>query len=151
MMLDSFSHPLAFLNLQPWSVAILVPLAGMIFAGVVIVTGKYFANRRREMWHQTVRLALEKGQPLPTLPEDDLERHGQEKRSNSAANDIRAGLIAMATGVGLYVFLGAVASSEVGYVGAIPGFIGVALLLSGLGRLLFAKKESGSDSRPPQS
>ncbi len=44
---------------------LILPLAGIALAGVVVVCSLYFQHRRREMWHETARVALEKGQPLP--------------------------------------------------------------------------------------
>ena len=37
-------------------------LAGMGIGLVFGVLGMYFAHRRRVMWHETARIALEKGQ-----------------------------------------------------------------------------------------
>jgi hypothetical protein len=139
----------AFLNLEPWSIAIIVPVAGLIFAGALVITTMYFQNRRREMWHQTARLALEKGQPLPAFPDDEGTPRPRST-DGSAANDLRAGLICIGCGFGLYFFLGALVDRSLGYVGAIPGFVGVALLISGACRLLFARKETPDNGRSPQ-
>lgn len=139
----------AFLNFEPWMIAIVVPAAGMIFAGVIVVSDMYFKNQRRAMWHETARIALEKGQPVPPLP-DDVAR-GEPSRPMGATNDIRAGLICIAAGAALYVFLGSFIDRGLGLVGAIPGFIGVALLLFGLVRLPSERKSSTNDSRPPKS
>ena len=128
---------------------ILIPLAGIILAGVIVVSAMYFHYRRREMWHQTARLALEKGQPLPSLPNDQAPNRNQRRDGNT--NDIRAGLILLATGAGLYVFLGTFLGRGLGYVGAIPGFIGVALLLNGLFAAFSARNNPTPSDRPPQS
>lgn len=148
MQLDSLADHLAFLNLQPWSVAILIPVAGMIFAGVIIVCTMYYNNRRRELWHETARLALEKGQPLPALPSDDAP---PARRHENRGNDIRDGLICIGVGVGLYLFLGSLVGRSLGYVGAIPGFIGVALLLHGVFAAFTKRKNPESDALPPRS
>ena len=103
----------------------------------------YYNNRRRELWHETARLALEKGQPLPALPTDD-EPH--RRRPEDRGNDIRIGV-----GLGLYLFLSSLVGRSLGYVGAIPGFIGVALLLYGLFSALTRRKHSDRDSLPPRS
>lgn len=148
MPFDFLADHLAFLNLEPWSVAILIPVAGMIFAGVIIVCTMYYNNRRRELWHETARLALEKGQPLPALPNDD-EPH--RRRHDDRGNDIRDGLICIGVGLGLYLFLGSFIGRSLGYVGAIPGFIGVALLLHGVFAAFTRRKNPDHDTLPPRS
>jgi len=129
------------------SASVIIPLAALILGGVIVVSALYFHNRRRELWHQTARLALEKGQPLPILPDDDTPRSAD---SGSAANDIRAGLVLIAVGVGLYLFLGNFISRALGYVGAIPGFIGVALLLFGTVRALTQSKKTSHKEHSAQ-
>lgn len=146
MQLDFPQLSPALLNLEPWSIAIIVPVAGLIFAGALIITTMYFQNRRREMWHQTARLALEKGQPLPPLPGEDEA----PKRNPDENSDFRAGLILVAAGIGLYLFLGTFLGRGLGYVGAIPGLIGVALLLYATIRVLTRSKSSSLDDRSNQ-
>ena len=102
----------------------------------------YFKHRQRQMWHETVRLALEKGQPIPTqaAPEFIRERapHGGMEMNH---HDLRGGLVLMAVGLGLYWFIG-----PVGY---IPGFIGVALVVYALINRLFPEKKSDQPPTPP--
>jgi len=125
-------------------IAVIAIAGGILIAVVAIVGGLITANRRQAMWHETARVALEKGQPMPKSPdEEDVEQ--EEKQSTGG--DIRAGLILIAVGGGLYLFLGNLTDSKIGYVGAIPGFIGVALLLFGLLNLVFKRK----DPPPSQS
>jgi hypothetical protein len=140
---------LGFMNLQPWSIGIVIPIAAMIFAGVMALGGMYFAHRRRELWHQTARLALEKGQPLPPPLEHD--EMGEHRRRSSPHRDFRAGLILIGTGIGLYVFLEKVHGNGAGYVGAIPGLIGVALLVSGWLRRLTEPPTGANDDIRPHS
>jgi hypothetical protein len=140
---------LGLFNLQPWSAGILIPIAAMIFAGAMALGGMYFAHRRRELWHQTARLALEKGQPLPPPLEHD--ETGQHRRPSSPHRDFRAGLILIGLGVGLYLFLEQKHGDGMGYVGAIPGLIGVALIISGVLRLLTEPRAGSSDGGRPQT
>jgi hypothetical protein len=123
---------------------ILIPVAGIILAGVIAVAGMYFHNRRREMWHETARIALEKGQPLPPLGHRDDE---DEKKPGGldATHDVRGGMVLIAVGAGLWLMLGSIAD-RLRYIGAIPGFIGVALLLFALLSAVFRRK----DQSPPQ-
>jgi hypothetical protein len=131
-------------NLQPHMIGLVIPIVGLIFGGAIAICGMYFSNRRREMWHETARVALEKGQPLPPLPdaETDATTH-----SNPHRNDVRSGLILIAVGAGLFAFFYGLNARPVAMVGAIPGFIGIALLLFGL----FSTPKPMNTDRPPQS
>ena len=63
--------PLALFGLEPWIIGIVIPVAGLIFAGAIAISAMYFKNRQRELWHETARVALEKGQPLPPMPDSE--------------------------------------------------------------------------------
>lgn len=130
------------------SLAQLIPIVaiagGLLVASIAIIGGLLTAHRRQQMWHETARIALEKGQPLPPMPDDEeLESKPAER-----GGDIRVGLILIAVGAGLYVFLGQLVSRNLGYVGAIPGFIGIALLLFGLLNLFLHRNDPPSSGRP---
>ena len=137
--------PVCFADLSnlPW-VAIIAVGGSLIVAGVVapiaIIFGIKHSERRQQMWHETARLALEKGQPLPPLPEDLRPQDKKEEREN----DFRSGLIAIATGAGIYLFFVAMGLNNLRYVGAIPGLIGVALLLHAILHYLFGPKRNAS-------
>ena len=127
-------------------------LGGMLFlvGGTVAITAMYLHNRRKQMWHETARLALEKGQPLPPLEIDEARVERAAPRE-AAWDDIQAGAICIATGAGLYLFLGGFINAGLGYVGAIPGFIGVALVLVGIGRLVAERKKRPDAGRSSES
>ena len=105
-------------------------IGGLIIGLVLPIAAIYFYHRRQQLWHETARIALEKGQPLPMLPEN-------VSTVKSPGNDIRSGLILIAVGAGLIVFF---YYSWLRYLGAIPGCIGVALLLYGVLKALFGGK-----------
>ena len=134
------SHLIADISNLPW-VAIIAVGGGILLTIVIIVGGLLFANRRQQLWHETARLALEKGQPLPAA----LDETAETREPYKSGNDIRTGLILIATGVGLCLFLNALVGRGLAYVGAIPGLIGSALLLYGL--LSAASKRN--DPPPP--
>jgi len=133
--MDSVLHHLhfSFLNLQPWMIAIIMPIAGLFFAAVFGISGMYFHHRKQELWHQTARLALEKGQPLPTFG-DVVEPAAPATPQTRWRGLMIGGLINLGVGAGLFVALGQLpnASFNVGYFGCIPGFIGIALLIGAL-------------------
>ena len=121
-------HLLADFSSIPW-VAIIAVGGGILIGPIIIFITFNSIHRRQQLWHETARIALEKGQPLPPMPADFAPPPSQPPKP---ANDIRSGLVLIAVGAGLYLFLGALVSKSMGYVGAIPGFIGIALLLFGL-------------------
>lgn len=129
-------------------IPLVIPIAGIALAGVLSVSAMYFRHRQRELWHATARVALEKGQPVPPAPPEDYRLH---MRVNRERNDFRAGLIFIALGAGLYYCLGGISDGRSAAFGAIPGFIGVALLLNGLFNSLFQKKTPPTDELPPRT
>ncbi len=116
--------PTPALPLANFEYGLLIPLAGMGIGLAAIIVGTLEKMQKRRLRQELLRVALEKGQPLP--PELLDERPGGRER-----NDRRSGLISIAIGAALYLFLGAlVAEHGVKWVSLIPGFIGVALLLN---------------------
>jgi len=128
---------LASLESLPW-VAIIAVGASMLLTIVAVVGGLIIAYHRQKQWHETARIALEKGQPLPAS--QDVVPQPQP-RTDGPGRDLRAGLILIGVGAGLYLFLGTLVGQALGYVGAIPGFIGIALLLYGLLSALFKRND----------
>lgn len=140
-------------------IIIIAAIGGMLIAITVPLAALYFVHKRRELWHQTARLALEKGQPLPpaaSLGEDledfpppnaNLADWQAARRAEARSQTIKGGLVLIAVGAGLQVFLYSV-HARIGWIGVIPGFIGVALLLHAAFEALFFKPSSSS--RPPQ-
>jgi len=126
-------------------IAVIAIAGGIVIAVVAIVGGLITANRRQAMWHETARIALEKGQPIPKSPDDEAEEKAEK---NSNGGDIRAGLILIAVGAGLYLFLNNIAGPKIGFVGAIPGLIGVSLLLFGALGLAVKGKNPPPTDRP---
>lgn len=110
--------------------AIIVP-----FAFVAAIVGMVlFDNRKKaQLHHETIRLAIEKGQPVPA----ELLKvpvNVEEKRKPS---DRKGGLILIAVGAGLYFFLLAVGNAtdkpiieSARWASLIPGLIGVAMLVN---------------------
>jgi hypothetical protein len=107
-------------------IAIAAILGGLTFTTLLIVFGLKYIQRRQELWHETARIALEKGQPLPPLPRDM-----QPAKEDPKNTDVRIGLVMIATGAGLYLFFETFIP-PLRFIAAIPGFIGAVLLLYGL-------------------
>jgi len=155
--LDGLLHPQPLLAMNSFTneqvIGIIALVGGLLLAAFIVTLVLYFQNRKRQLWHETARLALEKGQPLPSEPPTDEElAHRPPPGANYAEwertrlvrerrNDIKSGLILIAVGGGLYLMLGAAGI----FAGAIPGFIGVALLVNGL-----IERFSSRDSSAPR-
>ena len=127
-----------------------IPIAGMILGGIMGITAMYFKHQQNRLRHEMVRLALEKGQPIPDFP-GEKEHRRIKSRDNLSRHDLRGGLILIGIGAGLYLFFVTVGAPEARFIGAIPGFIGVALLLHALLDALLPRKNTTPEDRPPQS
>jgi len=124
-----------------------VPLAGIGMIVLVVVIPiwlrTHYASQDRRRLHETVRLMVEKGQPVSSEMLESLNSSASSgvpasQRSGSAA-DIRRGVILMMVGLGL-VCLGAAlgpvsdwqAFGPLAGSGAFPGFIGLGFVIIGL-------------------
>ena len=109
----------------------------LIFGSIpaIFIARSYFRSRERIQMQQTIRVAIEKGQPLPP---DLIEAISRDVRpAPSAARDLRAGIVWLGVAAGLVGLAYAFGYSEdaadafwpfIGFA-CIPGFIGVAYLL----------------------
>lgn len=116
------------------------------FLAAVIIGPRYLRSRDRDKLHETLRIAYEKGQPVPPELIDALVNEPKPQQREFLATpdrDFRRGLVLVFIGIGFAaaayaLYLGISVFSETGAwitgeciaaVGAIPGFIGVAYLL----------------------
>jgi hypothetical protein len=128
----------------------LVPIFG-IFMIIAIVIGpiwirSYFIARDRALMHETLRVAYEKGQPVPPELIERLTASASRQsyvHSSAPDADLRRAVVLIAVGLGLAGLglgfgYGLSYASEIGArvvggiiagSGAIPGFIGVAYLV----------------------
>lgn len=118
-----------------------IPVVAIIFGCsipiVAIIYGTKYAKKEQELWHETARIALENGQPVPPNPSG--------KKNKPKRNDIRVGLILIAVGIGLSFTFDAIGISRISTAGGIPGLIGVALLGYGIFERITEKNKSDSD------
>jgi hypothetical protein len=77
-------------------VAVLIPLAAFSMSVAIVGLVGYFNHQARKQRHETIRLALEKGQPLP--PE-------LLAATRPARSDLSSGIQWIFVGVGLGLFL----------------------------------------------
>jgi Domain of unknown function (DUF6249) len=123
--------------------AMVIPIVGIVFLTIfgapvlIVALILYFSFSRQRALHRTVRMMVEKGQPVP----EALLNPPPAQRQRS---DVRRGVVLTMIGIGLTVFLGA--ASEWGggawTLGLIP-------FLIGLGYLLVWKLDTKKDNPPP--
>ena len=122
---------------------IVVPIVAItlltVFGAPVLIVGliMYFSFSRSRAMHRTVRMMVEKGQPVP----EALLNPPPAQRQRS---DLRRGVVLTMVGLGLMAFFGAVNDWEGGAwtLGLIPFLIGV-------GYLLVWKLDTKKDNPPP--
>lgn len=117
---------------------ILIPLAFFAMIAALVIAPRYFKSIERQKMAETLRIAIEKGQPLPT---EMIEAMSSNVRSPglppSPQRDLRTGIIWLGVGVG-FAALGAVLSFEepdalfplLG-LATFPTFIGLAFIVLG--------------------
>ena len=130
----------------------LIPLFGIAMI-ISIVVGpiwirSYYVARERAQMHETLRVAYEKGQPVPPELIESLQSKVNSDTISTPERDLRRAVVLIAVGLGLAglgygMWFGLMAVNDIGaYVtggaiagsGAIPGMIGIAYLLLWLGR-----------------
>jgi Domain of unknown function (DUF6249) len=122
---------------------IVVPIVAItmltVFGAPVLIVGliMYFSFSRQRALHRTVRMMVEKGQPVP----EALLNPPPAQRQRS---DLRRGVILTMIGVGLMVFLGAANDWEGG-----AWTLGLIPFLIGAGYLLVWKLDTKKDNPPP--
>jgi hypothetical protein len=110
--------------------AALIPLVGVVMVTVfgapvlIVAVILYFGFSRNRMMHKTVRMMVEKGQPVPTA----LLNPPPHVRKRS---DMRRGVVLVMIGLGLMIFLAAENDGDSGAwaFGVIPFLIGTGYLL----------------------
>ncbi len=109
-------------------IPIVVPTVTMLVIGGTIALITYYRFRRRREVQETIRVAIEKGQELPT---EFLETISSPKSRPKKDQDLRRGVVLIAVGLGIGAFGVLVGEDDaVGPlmgIGSIPFLIGLAL------------------------
>jgi hypothetical protein len=122
---------------------IVVPIVAItlltVFGAPVLIVAliMYFSFSRSRALHRTVRMLVEKGQPVP----EALLNPPPAQRQRS---DLRRGVVLTMIGLGVMVFLGAVSDWEGG-----SWTLGLMPFLIGAGYLLVWKLDTKKDNPPP--
>jgi hypothetical protein len=109
-----------------------------VFGAPVLIVGliMYFSFSRSRAMHRTVRMMVEKGQPVP----EALLNPPPAQRQRS---DLRRGIVLAMIGIGLMAFFGAVNDWEGG-----AWTLGLIPFLIGMGYLLVWKLDTKKDNPP---
>jgi Flp pilus assembly protein TadB len=137
--LDRLDHGKSHEDLPEFVIPIVAITMLTVFGAPVLIVGliMYFSFSRSRALQKTVRMMVEKGQPVP----EALLNPPPAQRQRS---DLRRGVILTMIGVGLMVFLGAVNDWEGG-----SWTLGLIPFLIGAGYLLVWKLDTKKDNPPP--
>jgi hypothetical protein len=121
----------------------IVPVSLFVMIALIVIVPRYFRSLERQKLQETLRAAIERGQPIPpeviesiTSDARDFDREARSPhRAPSPHRDLRRGLVWLGVAMG-FVGLGAALSFEepdafyplLG-VAAFPGFVGLAFII----------------------
>jgi hypothetical protein len=112
---------------------ILIPISLFAMIAVIVVWPRYLKSQERQKMAETLRAAIERGQPLPAEVVEALATDVKPKPSPQ--RDLRTGMIWLGVAVGLAAMGIAIGFEEpeatypmIG-VACFPGFIGVAFII----------------------
>lgn len=111
------------------AVAVFIPIVAIVMSLLIPIVFQITDYRRRrdivEALHRERMASIERGIEPKPLPAELLDPF----RRNRNPRYLLTGMIWLFIGIGLFVFLGAVADEDVRWLGLIPGGIGLAYLL----------------------
>lgn len=117
-------------------VGMMIPIALFAMITAIVIVPRYFKSVERQKVADTLRAAIEKGQPLPPEIVDAIAR--DTKLPPSPGRDLRTGIIWLGVAAGLACFGIALGFEEPDATfpmiafAAFPGFIGIAFIVLGV-------------------
>ena len=116
---------------------VLVPLAFFALIAALFIVPDYFKSKDRARLHETLRIAYDKGQPVPPELIQALQSGNlSTKDVNRPDKDLRAAVVLIGLSLGLVAMSFALGQLEGGEArfgllaaAAIPGFIGLGFLV----------------------
>jgi hypothetical protein len=110
-------------------IATFIPIVAIVMSLLIPIIYQLTEYRRRrdivEALHKERMAAIERGIEPKPLPDELLNPF----RRNRNPRYLLTGMIWLFIGIGIFVFLGAVAGEDVRWIGLIPGGVGLAYLL----------------------
>lgn len=110
-----------------------VPIVALCIPLLAIALNGWSRVRRNRELHETIRRMVEAGIPVPPelIAQIGLGDASAQKKSWTPETNLRGGLINLGAGTGLMIFFGVfIPNPGLWAVGAIPFFLGVALLVA---------------------
>ncbi|MFN3522422.1 MAG: DUF6249 domain-containing protein [Phenylobacterium sp.] len=117
---------------------ILVPLGFFAMIAGIVIYPRYLKSQERLRLQDTLRTAIEKGQPLPPEVIEAISSDARTKPAPSPQRDLRTGIVWLGVAVGLAAFGWIIGFEEPDAtypmmgVAAFPGFIGLAFIVIAL-------------------
>ena len=114
----------------------MIPIFFFAMIAAIVIVPRYFKSLERQKVAETLKVAIEKGQPLPPEIVDAIARDA--KLPPSPGRDIRTGIVWLAVAAGVAAFGIAIGFEEpdatfpLVAIACFPGFIGLAFLVLGL-------------------
>ncbi|RAK52251.1 DUF6249 domain-containing protein [Phenylobacterium deserti] len=115
---------------------VLVPIALFAMIAAIVIAPRYLKSQERQKMADTLRAAIERGQPLPPEVVDAMSK--DVKTPPSPQRDLRTGIIWLGVAVGFAAMGVAIGFEEpdatmpmIG-VACFPGFIGLAFIVMSL-------------------
>jgi hypothetical protein len=131
-------------------IATFIPIVAIVMSLMIPIIYQILDYRRRrdlvEALHKERMAAIERGIDPKPLPEELLNPF----RRNPNPRYLLTGMIWTFIGIGIFVFLGAVAGEDVRWLGLIPGGVGLAYLIYHVveGRHEKAARQAAARSTP---
>ena len=111
------------------TVAVFIPIVAIVMSLLIPIIYQITEYRRRrdivDALHRERMASIERGIEPKPLPDELLNPF----RRNRSPRYLLTGMIWLFIGIGIFVFLGAVAGDDVRWIGLIPGGVGLAYLL----------------------
>ncbi|MEO8019746.1 MAG: cysteine-rich outer membrane protein [Pseudomonadota bacterium] len=119
--------------MDPGVIGVFIPIVAIVM-GIGIGMMSIWSDHKRksqilEQNHRERMHAIEKGLPLPPLPENLVSSNSNGPSTASAAKSVRSGIMLLLIGIVLYFAIDTVGAREAALFGLIPAAIGIANLV----------------------
>jgi Domain of unknown function (DUF6249) len=119
--------------MDPGVIGTMIPIFFFAMIAAIVIVPRYFQSLERQKMAETLKAAIEKGQPLPTEVVDAIS--SGVRTPPSPQRDLRTGIVWLGVGVGLAAMGWAIGFEEpdatfpmIG-IACFPAFIGLAFIV----------------------